>query len=224
MTKKRYKQALEVFDKTKEYVVDDAMGLVKKTATAKFDETVELAVKLKMKKGQSFRDTMVLPHQFGGEKRILVFARGEKAAEAEKVGATYVGDTEYIEKVKGGWFDFDVVIATPDMMKDIGKLGPVLGRRGLMPTPKTKTITTDIANTVNELKKGRVEIRADKTGVVHVPIGKASMGSEELASNANAVIHEIAVRKPSDTKGDFILSIATSSTMGPGIRIAAPLK
>ncbi len=224
MAKKRYKKALEIFDKTQEYSSDDAMNFVKKTATAKFDETIELAIKLKMKKGQSFRDTMVLPHQFGSEKKILVFARGEKAAEAEKVGATYVGDTEYVEKVKGGWLDFDVVVATPDMMKDIGKLGPVLGRRGLMPTPKTKTITTDIAGVVQELKKGRVEIRADKTGVVHVAIGKASMDLEKLISNANAVIQEIDIRKPSDTKGDFILSIATSSTMGPGIRIEAPLK
>lgn len=224
MTRKRYKKTLEVFDKAQEYTTDDAMNLVKKTATAKFDETVELAVKLKMKKGQSFRDTMVLPHRFGSEKRILVFARGEKAVEAKEAGATYVGDTEYVEKVKGGWLDFDVVMATPDMMKDIGKLGPVLGRRGLMPTPKTKTITTDIAGMVKELKKGRVEIRADKTGVVHIPIGKASMDSGELVLNASAVIHEIAMRKPSDTKGNFILSIATSSTMGPGIRIVAPLK
>ena len=217
---KRYKAAVASFDKTKEYKTDEAMKFVKQTATAKFDETVELAVKLKIKKGQSFRNTMVLPHQFGGEKKILVFARGEKASEAEQAGATYVGDAEYIEKVKGGWLDFDVVIATPDMMKDIGKLGPVLGRKGLMPNPKTKTVTMEVADAVKELQRGRVEIRADKTGVVHVSIGKASMDAGNLTENANAVITEIDSKKPSDTKGDFVLSVAASATMGPGVRIA----
>lgn len=219
---KRYKKAAASFDRAKEYNPVEAVKIVRQTATAKFDETVELAVRLKVKKGQSFRDTMVLPHQFGGEKKILVFARGEKAAEAEKAGATYVGDAEYIEKVKNGWLDFDVVIATPDMMKDIGKLGPALGRRGLMPNPKTKTVTMDVADAVAELKKGRVEIRADKNGVVHVPIGKASMNEGDLAANADAVIKEIMVKKPSDTKGDFLLSVAAAATMGPGVRIVVP--
>ncbi len=217
---KRYKNTLALFERNKEYAPKEAIELVKKMATAKFDETVDVALNLRLKKGQTLRDTMVLPHQLSTEKKILVFARGEKAMDAEKAGATYVGDNDYIEKIKGGWLDFDVVIATPDMMKDIGRLGAVLGRRGLMPNPKTKTVTMDVVSAINELKKGRIEIRADKSGVVHIAIGKASMGVDSLIENIVAIIQEVKAKKPADAKGDFMASVVVSSTMGPGVRVA----
>lgn len=218
---KRMKSALALYESDKVYETAEALGIVKKTSSAKFDETVDIAIKVNLKKGQSLRDTMTLPHQTSSEKKILVFARDEKAEEATKAGATYVGDAEYIEKIKGGWLDFDIVIATPDMMKEVGKLGAVLGRRGLMPNPKTKTVTMDVAGAIKELKKGRIEIRADKTGVVHVSVGKASMTAEQLSDNVGAIIKEVLVKKPNDTKGDFVISIAVSSTMGPRVKIAS---
>lgn len=216
---KKMKAALATYERDKLHGISDAVSIVKKVASANFDETVDIAIKVNLKKGQTLRDTMTLPHQTETEKKILVFARGEKADEATSAGATYVGDAEYIEKIKGGWMDFDVVIATPDMMKEVGKLGPILGRRGLMPNPKTKTVTMDIAGAVNELKQGRIEIRADKTGVVHVSTGKVSMTEQELIDNVKAVMKEVVTKKPSDTKGDFVLSVALSSTMGPGVKI-----
>ena len=218
---KRMKTALTSYEHEKVYEVAEALEIVKKTSSAKFDETVDVAIKVNLKKGQSLRDTLTLPHQTSSEKKILVFARDEKAEEATQAGATYVGDAEYIEKIKGGWLDFDIVIATPDMMKEVGKLGAVLGRRGLMPNPKTKTVTMDVAGAIKELKKGRIEIRADKTGVVHVSVGKASMTAEQLSDNVVAIIKEVGVKKPSDTKGDFLISIAVSSTMGPRVKIAS---
>lgn len=216
---KKMKASLAAFDRDTHYEVREAVSIVKKVAHAKFDETVDIAIKVNLKKGQTLRDTMTLPHQTVAEKKILVFARGEKAEEATAAGALYVGDADYIEKIKNGWMDFDVVISTPDMMKEVGKLGPVLGRRGLMPNPKTKTVTMDIAGAVKELQQGRIEIRADKTGVVHVSAGKISMSEEELTENVSAVLKEVFTKKPSDVKGEFVQSVALSSTMGPGVRI-----
>ena len=174
-----------------------------------------MALKLSIKKGISVRNTVVLPHRFGAEKRILVFARGEKEQEAENAGAAYVGNAELVEKIKQGWLDFDVAVATPDMMREIGKLGPILGRRGLMPNPKTRTVTMDVAGAITELKKGRVEFRSDKTGVVHLPIGNVSMTAEQLVENLNTVVVEVKHQRPPDLKGDFLRSLAIASTMGP---------
>jgi large subunit ribosomal protein L1 len=216
---KKYRQALEKYDPQVQYGLDEAVDLVKSTAYAKFDESVEIALKLNVKAKHSIRDTLVLPHGFRAEKKILVFARGDKAEEAREAGAAYVGDTDLVEKIQGGWLDFDVAVATPDMMKDVGKLGPILGRRGMMPNPKTKTVTFDIKEAIEELKKGRVEFRGDKTGVVHLPIGKVSMENGRIAENARVLIEEVQRKKPADIKGEFVKSIALSSTMGPGIMV-----
>ena len=216
---KKYQQTLEKYNATEQYNLDQALDLVKELAYAKFDETVEIALKLNVKAKHSIRDTLVLPNSFKAEKKILVFAKGEKADEAKEAGAAYVGDTDLVEKIQGGWLDFDVAVATPDMMKDVGKLGPILGRRGMMPNPKTKTVTFDIKDAIGELKKGRVEFRGDKTGVIHLPIGKVSMDKEKIAENARLLIDEVQRKKPADIKGEFIKSIAVSSTMGPGIMV-----
>lgn len=216
---KKYLEALKQVDRTKQYTFDEAAALVKQVAFAKFDETVELSMNLSLKKSQSVRDTVVLPHQFSAEKRVLVFAKGEKAQEALDAGATYVGDVDLVEKIRGGWMDFDVAVATPDMMKDVGRLGPILGRRGLMPNPKTQTVTFDIKGALAELKQGRVEFRSDKTGVVHLAIGKVSMDADKIVENARVVLNEVLRKKPSDAKGDFLKSIAISSTMGPGVMV-----
>ena len=216
---KKYAAAAAKYDKQKRYELNEAVKLVKEAAFAKFDETVELSVKLNLKKGQSVRDTVVLPNQFAAEKRILVFAKGEKATEATQAGAAYVGDTDLVQKIQGGWLDFDVVVATPDMMKDVGRLGPVLGRRGIMPNPKTGTVTMDVAGAIKELKQGRVEFRNDKTGVIHLAVGKVSMAPEAVAENVRLVMGEIKKKRPSDTKGDFVKSVAVSSTMGPGVKV-----
>jgi large subunit ribosomal protein L1 len=169
---KKYKEALKKYNPDNSYDLKEAVDIVKSIAYAKFDETVELSVKLNLKKSQSVRDTVVLPNQFRGEKKILVFCKPEKEKEAQDAGAAFVGADDLIEKIKGGWLDFDVAVATPDMMKDVGKLGMVLGRRGLMPNPKTGTVTFDLKGALSELKKGRVEFRADKTGVVHLAVAK----------------------------------------------------
>ena len=216
---KKYAAAAAKYDKQKRYELNEAVKLVKEAAFAKFDETVELSVKLNLKKGQSVRDTVVLPNQFAAEKRILVFAKGEKATEATQAGAAYVGDTDLVQKIQGGWLDFDVVVATPDMMKDVGRLGPVLGRRRIMPNPKTGTVTMDVAGAIKELKQGRVEFRNDKTGVIHLAVGKVSMAPEAVAENVRLVMGEIKKKRPSDTKGDFVKSVAVSSTMGPGVKV-----
>jgi large subunit ribosomal protein L1 len=216
---KKYRQTLEKFNAAEQYNLDQALDLVKDLAYAKFDETVEIALRLNVKAKHSIRDTLVLPNSFRAEKKILVFAKGQKAEEAKEAGATHVGDTDLVEKIQGGWFDFDVAVATPDMMKDVGKLGPILGRRGMMPNPKTKTVTFDIKDAIEELKKGRVEFRGDKTGVIHMPIGKVSMDKEKIAENARVLIDEVQRKKPADIKGEFIKSIAVSSTMGPGIMV-----
>lgn len=216
---KKYRAAATQYDPQKAYDAEEAIALVKKLAYAKFDETVELSLNINLKKSGTVRDTVVLPHQFTKEKKILVFAKGDKAREAEDAGATYVGDDDLIEKIKGGWLDFDVCVATPDMMKDVGKLGPVLGRRGLMPNPKTQTVTFDIKGAIAELRKGRVEFRADKTGVIHLAVGKVSMEPAQLKENMDIVVSEVDRRRPPETKGEFIKTVALSSTMGPGVRV-----
>lgn len=216
---KKYLEALKQVDRAKQYTFNDAVELVKKVAFAKFDETVEMSLNLSLKKSQSVRDTVVLPNQFSAEKRVLVFAKGDKAQEALDAGATYVGDVDLVEKIRGGWMEFDVAVATPDMMKDVGRLGPILGRRGLMPNPKTQTVTFDIKGALAELKQGRVEFRSDKTGVVHLAVGKVSMDADKITENARIVLAEVLRKKPSDAKGDFLKSIALSSTMGPGVMV-----
>jgi large subunit ribosomal protein L1 len=216
---KRYRAALEAIDRQRTYPVDDGLKLLKGLPPARFDETVEIAVRVTIRGNQTVRDTMVLPHSFEQEQRILVFAEGDKATEAEEAGATYVGGQDLIDKIKDGWLEFDVTVATPDMMRNVGRLGPILGRRGLMPNPKTRTVTQDVAGTIAELKRGRVEFRADRTGVVHLPIGKLSMDAQELAENARSVVAEVERKRPADTKGDFLRSVAVCTTMSPGVKV-----
>lgn len=217
---KKYIEASKKVDRNVELEPVAACALLRDIKFAKFDETVEAHVRLNLKKSQTVRDTVVLPNQFRGEKRVLVFCKPERVKEALEFGAAYAGDAELIEKIKGGWLDFDVAVATPDMMKDVGKLGMVLGRKGLMPNPKTGTVTNDLKSALNELRKGRTEFRSDKTNIVHLAIGKASMEAEKIAENLTALLEEINRKRPSDVKGDFITSIFLASTMGPGVRVA----
>jgi large subunit ribosomal protein L1 len=217
---KKYQETSKKYDSSVSYELKEALDLIKNMAYAKFDETVDLSVKLSLKKNQSVRDTVVLPHQFRGEKKILVFCKPEKEKEAQDAGAAFVGAVDLIEKVKGGWTDFDVAVATPDMMKDVGKLGMVLGRKGLMPNPKTGTVTFDLKGALAELKKGRTEFRADKTGVVHLAVGKVSMDGEKLAENVKTAVTEIKRKRPVDAKGDFVQTVSMASTMGPGVWVS----
>ena len=217
---KKYNESVKKYNPSNTYELGEALTLVKTMAYAKFDETVDLSVKLNLKKSQSVRDTVVLPNQFRGEKKVLVFCKPEKEKEAQEAGASFVGADDLIEKVKGGWTDFDVAVATPDMMKDVGKLGMVLGRKGLMPNPKTGTVTFDLKGTLAELRKGRVEFRADKTGVMHLAVGKISMEPEKVAENVRAVMMEVKRKRPVDAKGEFIQSVSVASTMGPGVWVA----
>jgi large subunit ribosomal protein L1 len=216
---KKYNEAVKKYDRSKELEIPAAAALVKDLHYAKFDETVEIHIRLNLKKSQSVRDTVVLPNQFRGEKKILVFCKPEKEKEALEAGAAFVGSDELIEKIKGGWLDFDVAVATPDMMKDVGKLGMVLGRKGLMPNPKTGTVTHDLKAAVAELRKGRTEFRTDKAGIVHLAIGKVSMETPAIADNVKTLLEEIARKRPSDAKGDFVGSVFLTSTMGPGVRV-----
>jgi len=217
---KKYNESIKKYNPENTYELNEALKLVKTMAYAKFDETIDLSVKLNLKKSQSVRDTVVLPNQFRGEKKILVFCKPEKEKEAQEAGAAFIGAEELIEKVKGGWTDFDVAVATPDMMKDVGKLGMVLGRKGLMPNPKTGTVTFDLKGTLAELKKGRVEFRADKTGVMHLAVGKVSMEPAQVAENVAAVMTEVKRKRPIDVKGEFIQTVSVASTMGPGVWVA----
>ncbi len=216
---KKYRQAREKLDAEKLYDIQEGLELIKAMSFAKFDETVEVSVNLNIKKSHSIRDTFVLPHQFAGEKKVLVFAKGDKAREAEDAGAAYVGAEDLVEKIKGGWLDFDICVATPDMMREVGKLGPVLGRRGLMPNPKTRTVTMDVKGAVEELKQGRIEFRADKGGVVHLAVGKVSMDAALVKANIETFMGELSRKRPADVKGDFIKSASLSSTMGPGLKL-----
>ncbi|MGH9018081.1 MAG: 50S ribosomal protein L1 [Acidimicrobiales bacterium] len=219
---KKYNAALERFDRETLYPPVEAVGLVKEMATAKFDETVELAVRLGVdprKADQIVRGTLSLPSGTGRTARVAVFAAGEAAAEAREAGADEVGSDDLVARVEGGFLDFDVAIATPDLMGQVGKLGRVLGPRGLMPNPKTGTVTTDVGKAVVEFKGGRVEYRTDKVGNVHVRVGKASFTPEQLLANVHAVIDELVRAKPAAAKGRYLRAVALSSTMGPGVRV-----
>ena len=214
---KKYLQALAKYEPTKLYDLAQACQVVKDIKFANFDETVEAHINLRLSKSQTMRDTLVFPHQFKGEKKVLVFCKEDRVKEALDAAAAFAGADEYIEKVKGGWLDFDVAVATPDMMKDVGRLGMVLGRKGLMPNPKTGTVTADIAQAIAELKKGRTEFRADKTGVVHIAVGKVSMDTDKIVENVQALLSEIIRKKPADAKAGFVQSVSVNSTMGPGV-------
>ena len=216
---KKYRAALAKYDLTKKYDVASACKMVQDMKFANFDETVEAHVVLRLEKNATVRDTLVFPNQFRGEKKVLVFCKEDKVKEALDAGATYAGSDEYIDKVKGGWLEFDVCVATPDMMKDVGRLGMVLGRKGLMPNPKTGTVTPNVAQAVAELKKGRTEFRADKAGIVHIAVGKSSMDASKLEANINALLAEVAKRKPVTTTTGFIQSVSVCSSMGPGVWI-----
>jgi large subunit ribosomal protein L1 len=220
---KKYQESAKLVDKAKQYDVAEAMGLVTKTATAKFDETVEAHIKLGVDSrhaDQQVRGAIVLPHGTGKTAKVLVFAKGPKADEATAAGADYVGDMDMVQKIQGeNWFDFDVVVATPDMMGVVGRLGKVLGPKGLMPSPKAGTVTMDVTKAVNEIKAGKIEYRLDKTNIIHCPIGKASFGAEKLQENFNALMGAIIKAKPSAAKGQYLKSVVIASTMGPGIKI-----
>ncbi len=219
---KRYRTALEKVDRTKPLSFEEAAKLIKELAFAKFDETVEFAARLNVdpkKADQQVRGTVVLPHGTGRKVTVLVLTRGEKEKEAAEAGADYVGSTEYIEKIKEGWTDFDVAIATPDMMSEVGKLGKILGPKGLMPNPKSGTVTFDVAKAVRDAKAGKVEYRVDKAGNIHVAIGKVSFPVEHIVENARTLLSELLRAKPAAAKGQYIRSVTLSSTMGPGIKI-----
>ena len=220
---KRFNAALESFDKTQSYSVAEAAGLVKKTSSAKFDETFELHIRLGVDgrhADQQVRGATVLPHGTGKTKKVLVFAKGPKAEEAEAAGADYVGAEDMAEKIqKENWFDFDAVVATPDMMGVVGRLGRVLGPKGLMPNPKSGTVTMDLTKALEDIKAGKVEYRLDKANIIHVIIGKASFTQDQLADNANALIGAIAKAKPSTAKGQYFKSVTMTSTMGPGVKV-----
>lgn len=208
------------------YDLESAGELVKQTASAKFDETVELAIRLGVdpkRADQMVRGTTLLPHGTGRKVRILVFAKGEKEQEARDAGADFVGSDDLLEKVKGGWLDFDQAIATPDLMASVGKLGKILGPRGLMPNPKTGTVTFEVAKAIDEIRKGRVEYKVDKAGIVHVPIGKASFDGSKITENAQAVFSSIVKAKPSSSKGKYLRSATMCSTMGPAIPLECSL-
>ena len=220
---KKYKESIKLVDKAKLYDTDEAMKLVTETAKAKFDETVEAHIKLGVDSrhaDQQVRGAIVLPHGTGKSSKVLVFAKGAKADEATAAGADYVGEMDMVEKIQGeNWFDFDVVVATPDMMGVVGRLGKVLGPKGLMPSPKAGTVTMDVEKAVKEIKAGKIEYRLDKTNIIHCPIGKASFGAEKLGENFDALIGAIVKAKPSAEKGQYLRSVVVASTMGPGIKI-----
>ena len=218
---KKYAASAKLVDKPA-YTVAEAMPVLKKAAFAKFDETVELAIRLGVDPkhaDQMVRGTVVLPHGLGKSKRVIVIASGDKVREAREAGADEVGGDDIVQKIQGGWVDFDAVIATPDVMKSVGRLGKILGPRGLMPNPKTGTVTMDVEKAVREVKAGKVEFRVDKTGIIHCPVGKASFDAQKLADNANALISSVIKAKPATAKGKYVRSISVSSTMGPGFTI-----
>lgn len=219
---KRTIEELKKFDRNQTYGPKEALDLVKGMASAKFDETVELAVKLGINTkhaDQQIRGAVVLPHGTGRTARVLVFAKGEKAAEAQQAGADHVGEADLVEKIQGGWLDFDVAVATPDMMGTVGKLGRVLGPKGLMPNPKTGTVTMDVGRAVKEIKAGKIEYRAEKAGIIHVPIGKASFEADKLLENFQTIMETLMKAKPAAAKGQYVRSVTVSSTMGPGVRV-----
>ena len=222
---KKYQEAAKLVE-DKLYDPQEAIELAKKTATAKFDETVELAVKLGVDPkyaDQQVRGAVVLPHGTGKSKRVLVFAKGDKVKEAEAAGADFVGSDELVAKIQGGWADFDVAVATPDMMGTVGRLGKILGPRGLMPNPKVGTVTLDLTRAINEIKAGKIEYRTDKAGNIHAPIGKVSFDAEKLMENFQTLIDTLNKVKPATAKGQYMRSVSVSTTMGPGIKVN-PLK
>lgn len=216
---KKFKDVLAKVEIGKLYPLEEAVKLLKDASFVRFDESIEIAINLNILQKHTVRDTVVLPHGTGNKVRILVFAKADKAKEALDAGADFVGDDDLIEKIKDGWFDFDVTVATPDMMKVVGKIGQLLGKRGLMPNPKTGTVTNDIKKVVEELQKGRTEFRADKTKIVHLGIGKCSMDENAIVENFKALYDGILSKRPADLKGDYIQSVYLSTTMGPGIKI-----
>ena len=220
---KKYTDAVKAFDKAAQYDSNEAIALVKKSATAKFDETVEAHIRLGVDgrhADQQVRGAVVLPHGTGKTVRVLVFAKGDKANEAEAAGADYVGAEDLIPKIQNdGWFEFDVVVATPDMMGVVGRLGRVLGPKGLMPNPKAGTVTMDITKAVNDIKAGKIEYRLDKTNIIHVPVGKVSFTEEQLADNFQTIMGAIIKAKPASAKGQYLKSVTLASTMGPGVKV-----
>lgn len=220
---KKYVEALNKIDRTRLYDATEALSLVAEVATAKFDETVEAHIKLGVDSrhaDQQVRGAVVLPHGTGKTKRVLVFAKGAKAAEAEAAGADFVGAEELVQKIQGeNWFEFDIVVATPDMMGVVGRLGRVLGPKGLMPNPKAGTVTMDVTKAVNDIKAGKIEYRLDKTNIIHVPVGKASFTEEQLSDNFQTLMGAINKAKPSSLKGQYIKSATITSTMGPGVKL-----
>ena len=220
---KKYKAAIEKYDRSNLYNASEALKIVTDVATAKFDETVEAHIRLGVDSrhaDQQVRGAVVLPHGTGKTKRVLVFAKGDKATEAQQAGADFVGAEDMAEKIqKENWFDFDVIVATPDMMGVIGRLGRVLGPKGLMPNPKSGTVTQDVTKAIEEIKAGKVEYRLDKTNIIHVPVGKVSFGAEKLSENFFALIDAIIKAKPAAAKGQYLKSVSVTSTMGPGVKI-----
>lgn len=219
---KKYEDALKLVDREKAYGIADAVNVVKQTATANFDETVEMAARLGIdpkKADQQIRGAVVLPNGTGKTQSVIVFAKGEKAKEAEAAGADVVGEEDLINRVSQGWMDFDVVVATPDMMAQVGKLGRVLGPKGLMPNPKTGTVTFDVTKAVEEIKAGKVEYRADKTGNIHVPLGKASFSEQQLEENFRAMMEVLIRAKPAAAKGTYVRNVSIAATMGPGVKV-----
>jgi large subunit ribosomal protein L1 len=223
---KKHADVLKLVDNNKLYAIEEAVELVKKTSYVKFDATVEVAFRLGVdprKAEQNLRGAIVLPHGVGKTRTVLVLAQGEKAKEAEDAGADYVGDVDYINKIQQGWFGFDVIVATPDMMPQLGRLGRILGPKGLMPNPKTGTVTMDVAKAVEEIKAGKVEYRVDKAGNVHVPVGKISFEENKLAENIKAIYDAMIRVKPNTVKGVYMKNMTVSSTMGPGIKVDTTL-
>lgn len=220
---KRFQEVANKIDRQKHYSVEEAVELAKETSIANFDASVEVAFRLGIdtrKNDQQIRGAVVLPNGTGKSQRVLVFAKGDKAAEAEAAGADFVGESEYVQQIQQGWFDFDVVVATPDMMGEVGKLGRVLGPKGLMPNPKTGTVTFDVTKAIADIKAGKVEYRVDKAGNIHVPVGKKSFEATKLTENIETIIETLMKVKPATAKGTYLKNIALSSTMGPGIRVA----
>jgi len=219
---KRYRQAIDAIDREAEYSVDEGVELVKKTATAKFDESIELCVNLGVDPrhaDQIVRGTVSLPHGTGKDVRVLVLAKGAAATEAEEAGADYVGLEEYVQKIQDGWTDVDVIIATPDVMGEVGKLGRVLGPRGLMPNPKSGTVTNDVSTTVKEMKAGKIEFRVDKYGIIHSIVGKASFKPDQLRDNVKTMISTLLRMRPPAAKGVYLRKVTIAATMGPGIKL-----
>src|SRR5512139_83225 len=219
---KKYRDALAKVDRTQRYPLEDGLRLVKDTARAKFDETVEMAIRLGVdprQADQNVRGTVNLPHGMGKTVRVLAFAKGDKEKEAQEAGADFVGSDELIKKIGDGWLDFDKAVATPDMMAAVGRIGKILGPRGLMPNPKTGTVSLDIGKAVKEIKAGKLEYRVDKAGIVHVPVGRASFSAEQLIDNARTVLLTVLRAKPASAKGNYVKGVTVATTMGPGIKI-----